>query len=140
MASEEKESIPVRVSKFTARNPWKVYAGTLVVAFVISTLGMVLGDFNIAVDNDGWRSRGTLIADRAFQAQKIDQNDEDLINDADGELWEVLETSRTPMDWVWAGETTSVDEDSSEVSNVTERYLTTGSVRGLERENCDLNW
>jgi hypothetical protein len=88
-------SILGRTSRATARNPWKCLGGALVVATILSVVGVQLGGFSIEVDNKGWRSRGTLISDREMQAEVVNINRQALFEDTDGSVWEKLLTTTT---------------------------------------------
>mmetsp|Transcript_523 Transcript_523/g.787 ORF Transcript_523/g.787 Transcript_523/m.787 type:complete len:1071 (-) Transcript_523:157-3369(-) len=88
-------SILGRTSRATARNAWKCLGAALVVATILSVVGVQLGGFSIEVDNKGWRSRGTLIADREMQAEVVNINRQALFDDKDGSVWEKLLTTTT---------------------------------------------
>ena len=56
-----------RQFKRMARTPWIHLVVTLVVCIGMSAIAMTVGGFEVAVDNKGWQSRGTVIADRQAQ-------------------------------------------------------------------------
>jgi hypothetical protein len=56
-----------RRAKCMARNPWYHFIASLFVSVLLSAIGLVFGKFSVAVDNSGWQSRGTLVADRQTQ-------------------------------------------------------------------------
>jgi len=89
-----RESIPVKVSRGMARSPWKYFLGSLVSATILSIIGIKVGGFSIAVENTGWRSRQTLIANRDIQANLIVDNQEKLFNDDDGSVWDLIEKNK----------------------------------------------
>ena len=86
-------SIPVRLSRFTARNPVKCLLGSITAVAIISVIAFVVGNFKIEVDNKGWRSRGTLIAKREMQRQLIRRVKNSLFNDEDGSAWDDFENN-----------------------------------------------
>jgi len=88
-------SVAVRLSKFTARNPRKVLIGSLVSATLLSFIGLYVGKFKIEVDNKGWSSRGTVIADRQMQFDLLNFNKIDLFNDEDGSVWKKLQNENS---------------------------------------------
>jgi hypothetical protein len=65
---------------------------TLVFATVLSAIGVIVGDFKIEVDNKGWRSRGTLIANREMQSDLLTRYQSALFEDSDGTLWNEMQT------------------------------------------------
>lgn len=97
MEEKKTDSVSIlgRTSRATARNAWKCLGAALVVATVLSVVGVQLGGFSIEVDNKGWRSRGTLIADREMQAEVVNINRQALFEDKDGSVWEKLLTTTT---------------------------------------------
>lgn len=88
-----KFSIPVKIARGTARHPWRVLIGTLIVATTISIIGLVVGNFEIVIDNEGWRSRGTLIAKREIQNDVLSRLKEILFEDTDGSVWDDIENN-----------------------------------------------
>jgi hypothetical protein len=85
-------------------HPYRHLFGAFAVAIILSVIGMVFGDFSVAVDNEGWVSRGTKIADRSTQLKMVDTHYEDLFYDTTGEVWNELMTNVQPG---WEG----TDED-----------------------------
>ena len=47
------KSTAVKLSRSTARNPWKVLIGAVVATVVLSAIGLTVGNFSVAVDNKG---------------------------------------------------------------------------------------
>ncbi len=90
---QSRPSIPVRVSKFTARNPARCLLGSLAVATLMSYIALGFGKFTIEVDNKGWRSRGTTIANREMQNDLVIRLRDDLFNDVNGSVWEDAENN-----------------------------------------------
>ena len=62
--------------RMMARRPCLVFCLSLLFAVSISVLGLVLGEFEVSADNDGWNSRGTFVADK--QAQEAADGDEEM--------------------------------------------------------------
>jgi len=87
-------STPVKVAMAMARSPWKFLLGSLLSATVLSLIGLVVGKFSIAVENDGWKSRQTLISNRDIQRTMLMDNQELLFDDEDGSEWEFLENNK----------------------------------------------
>merc|ERR1719401_822436 len=91
-------SLPQRYAMSMARRPRTHLLTALVVALVLSFVGFRFGDFTVSIDNSGWWSRGTEIADRATQEMIVAVNRRELFADATGEVWEELMTVVQP-DW-----------------------------------------
>lgn len=86
-------TIAIRVARATARNPLKCLIGSIVGALIFSAIALIGGDFKIEVDNKGWRSRGTLIANREMQNDLIRRLKVVLFKDEDGSAWDDIETN-----------------------------------------------
>lgn len=112
-----------KLSRFTARNPIKCLAFTIVFATVLSAIGVIVGEFTIEVDNKGWRSRGTLIADREMQNDLLIRNRLALFSDTDGVLWNEIQTI--------------VQTGYEDLEDREENNYQTGEVRRLA---CDASW
>ena len=78
-----------------AVHPRKVLAASILLTIILSAIGVIVGEFNIEVDNKGWLSRKTIIADRQMQMDLVNYNRQSLFDDVDG-VWESLRT--TPSD------------------------------------------
>jgi 5-methyltetrahydrofolate--homocysteine methyltransferase len=63
-----------------------------VFATTLSAIGVIVGDFKIEVDNKGWRSRGTLIANREMQSDLLIRYQNALFEDVEGTLWNEMQT------------------------------------------------
>jgi hypothetical protein len=85
----------VRCAKFMARNPWIHFMIALTIALIFSIVGLTVGNFSVAVDNAGWQSRGTLIANRQTQVQLVLTNAEEL-STGDPAYWDELESTVQP--------------------------------------------
>jgi len=97
MAQQESDSVSFfgRTARATARNSWRCLISAIVVATVLSVIGLVVGGFTIEADNKGWRSRGTPIADREMQVDVVNLNRQALFEDKEGSVWEKLRTTAT---------------------------------------------
>jgi hypothetical protein len=84
-----------RRAKCMARNAWTHFFGALVVSVALSAIGMIVGDFGVAVDNAGWQTRGTLIADRQQQLLMVLKH-LDVLSNGDGASWTELEENVQP--------------------------------------------
>ncbi|QDZ19396.1 SSD domain-containing protein [Chloropicon primus] len=69
-----KVQVPVQVGprpnvlvRFLARRPCLVMVLSLLFALGLSAVGMIVGEFEISADNDGWNSRNTPVADKQAQ-------------------------------------------------------------------------
>eukprot|EP00580_Thalassiosira_gravida_P014932 CAMPEP_0201661984 /NCGR_PEP_ID=MMETSP0494-20130426/4208_1 /ASSEMBLY_ACC=CAM_ASM_000839 /TAXON_ID=420259 /ORGANISM="Thalassiosira gravida, Strain GMp14c1" /LENGTH=1144 /DNA_ID=CAMNT_0048140245 /DNA_START=29 /DNA_END=3463 /DNA_ORIENTATION=+ len=91
-------SIPQRYATSMARRPWTHLITAFVIAVILSFVGLRFGDFKVAINNSGWWSRGTEIANRATQEMMIRLNRYDLFFDETGEVWEELQSEMQP-DW-----------------------------------------
>jgi len=45
-------------ARFVARKPWLCFGVAFIIAAVLSIIGLIVGDFQVAADNAGWRTRG----------------------------------------------------------------------------------
>jgi hypothetical protein len=95
-----KISLAVKLSKYTARNPRKVLIGSLVTATFFSFIGLYVGGFKIEVDNKGWLSRKTLVANRQMQNDLVNMNRIDLFDDEDGSVWSMLQKENSQQGYV----------------------------------------
>jgi hypothetical protein len=106
-ASVIKDALFSSQSRFVARNPWICFGVAFLVATVLSVIGLVVGDFQVAADNAGWRTRGTLIADRHQQVILVLFNRYRLFYEGES-AWEDL-TNNVQSSW-------EGDDDDDEVS------------------------
>lgn len=86
-----------RVSVRVAHRPCTYFWAALLLSLGIGMVGLTVGDFSVAVDNDGWYSRGTLIADREQQYWLVDHYRYELFVDETGALWDYLENERQTL-------------------------------------------
>lgn len=147
-----------KAARVTARKPWKILTINVILVIIISVIAIEIGDFKVQVDNKGWRSRGTLVADREMQVDIMNQNLEKLFQDTDGSVWNRLKTE-LQMGYVDLEErdenyerkrkllgfdlTNKVQQDFTQLANFR------GSVQGVQgREyrflenqgECDMQW
>ena len=143
--SEDKDSFLVRRAKAMARYPWTHLLLGFFVSTAIGVIGMIVGKFSIAVDNDGWRTRGTLISKRQQQVRLVMKRNKDLFADTDGSLWKELKQNVQPNIFVRIRDEDKdnrrlieADEDILDIidppSRIASNNLTTNS------ENCDNTW
>lgn len=92
---DELNSFWQRQFKRMARTAWAHLGGSLFVAILLSVIGMMFGGFEATVDNAGWQSRGTLIADRQTQLQMTKTFSWDLFTQG-SEYWEDLQNNVQP--------------------------------------------
>jgi hypothetical protein len=95
-----------RRAKCMARNPWYHFLASLFASVLLSTIGLVFGEFSVAVDNSGWQSRGTLIANRQTQVSLVLSNYVALWG-GDEATWSELERK------IQLGRDISEDDDST---------------------------
>lgn len=149
-------------SRRMARRPGRHLLCALLVAVALSVIGMVVGNFSVAVDNDGWVSRGTEIADRSNQLKLVDWNKESLFFDETGEVWATLMENVQPgwealdenfrrrrldIDIVSRGEE-GPGESQREKSFVIQEYIQDALRRRLQEnttvtgdlQGCDVSW
>ncbi|KAL7527638.1 hypothetical protein ACHAXR_004892, partial [Thalassiosira sp. AJA248-18] len=118
----KKLSIAQRYATSMARRPKTHLSIAFVIAVVLSFIGLRFGDFNVAVDNAGWWSRGTMISNRATQETIVSMNRNDLFYDSTGEFWEELQTVVQP-NWQGDESPTSTGADDEEEEEVDESML-----------------
>jgi len=87
----QKKSFAARQAERMARYPRLYLIIGLTVSTLIGVLGMVFGNFSIAVDNEGWRTRGTSISLKQQQIRLLLKKKQDLFNDMDGSVWADLQ-------------------------------------------------
>eukprot|EP00978_Attheya_sp_CCMP212_P030041 scaffold109067_cov80-Attheya_sp.AAC.1 len=86
----DKPSFIERRAMGMANRPCLHLLTALVVAIALSVFGLIVGDFSISAENDGWQSRGTRIADRQAQVILVDSNRDELFGD-DPAIWDDLQ-------------------------------------------------
>ena len=125
MSGKTKGSIAVNVARYMARNPWKCLIGSFLTAIILSVSGLVGGKFKIAVENDGWMSRTTLIANRHIQYKMIEDNQVDLFNDQDG-IWNHLQRNKkSGWDYGFGRRLTDVENGVQNTRKMPEEHLST---------------
>jgi hypothetical protein len=76
-----------RAADHMARHTCQYLSICCVATVVISVIGLIVGDFKVAVDNGGWYSRGTLISNRGTQLLLVRKFQEQL-SSGDETTWE----------------------------------------------------
>ncbi len=130
---KKKDTIAKRLARFTARRPRTCLVGAIVVTLLFSYIGFGLGDFKIAVDNKGWRSRGTLIANREMQNDVVMRMKKDLFEDTDGSTWYDVENN--VIEGYQILEERDDENDGNEEEGGGRRYRRT--TRKLLVDGCD---
>lgn len=100
LSTRKRLSIPQRYATSMARRPWTHLSIAFVIAVFLSFIGLRFGNFTVAIDNAGWWSRGTIIANRATQEILVSVNRNELFYDTTGEVWKELQTVIQPN---WQG-------------------------------------
>ncbi len=121
------KSIPVRISRFTARNPIKCLIGALSFATLLSVIGLYVGNFKVEVDNKGWRSRKTTISNREMQAEVLNTMRRQLFNDDDGSVWEDIKKDALSNEFIEL-----VDREYDERRNLYDRHA--------DESSCKTQW
>ena len=106
----KKLSLFQRYATSMARHPWKHLLTAFVLAVILSFVGLRFGNFEVAIDNAGWWSRGTTVANRATQGMLVNMNRYDLFTDESGDVWEELQTVVQP-NWQQPEEDEEEDAD-----------------------------
>jgi len=108
-------------ARFISRNPWIHLVVSFIASLAISALGYILAGLP-RLDNTGWLSRGTLIADRTTQMHILRNNLENLKQSRNEKYWKTL--TETPQDNLLPNARRLVENDStSKPRNPDRRYL-----------------
>jgi hypothetical protein len=99
-----------RQAKRMARNPCVYLWVSLVISIAVSAIALIVGNFSVSVDNAGWNSRGTLIADRHTQLMLTEYYQDYLFYDGE-DAWVDMITSVRP------GWETTDDDDSRRLAS-----------------------
>lgn len=110
-------------ARFCARRPWTCFGVAFLVATVLSVIGLIVGEFDVEADNAGWRTRGTLIANRHQQVTLVLFNRGRLFGEGDV-AWDDLVNNVQPS---W--ESDDDDDDVEDDGDVEERLLTSSSAQ-----------
>lgn len=140
-----------RQFKRMARTAWIHLNISLMVSVVLSALAMTVGDFEPSVDNAGWQSRGTLIADRQTQLMLTEAYHEYLFFGGEDAWKDLLNNVQPGWDTDAIGSQTDSDRRQLEISS--DRFRSTYSKRQIPfhldsrllqttdfLEGCDLSW
>jgi hypothetical protein len=90
-----KDGLFSQQARFVARKPWLCFGVAFIIATALSVVGLLVGDFQVAADNAGWRTRGTLIANRHQQVTLVLFNRGRLITEGEA-AWEDLTNNVQP--------------------------------------------
>lgn len=127
----EYDSLLERYSVRVATRPCLNFWLALMISLGIGMVGVTVGDFSVAVDNAGWFSRGTLIADRHQQYRLVDVYRDGLFADGnvgDGTLWDDLINKRQ------ARVATDDDDDRRQLWTTDEDSMSSTRVDVFSRE------
>jgi len=80
--NKQAKSCVKKVAGMIGRKPGLFLATTLFPCIIFTILAVTLGNLNITVDNKGWKSRGTLAANREMQNDLLFKYQEDLYYDS----------------------------------------------------------
>ena len=108
------KSWPEKGAISMARNPCKWFGVAWVLTLVLSVIGIIVGDFVVDVDNAGWTSRGTLIANRETQVLLIKDNRGGLSQPNNDALWDDL-TSNVQAGWQTGEDDDFVQSDDDDL-------------------------
>jgi len=90
-----KKTLIQRIARSTARQPKKALLVSFAVSIILSALGPLIAGFELTTDTKGWRSRGTLVANREMQAEVLNLNRFQLFRDEDGSHWKLVTETET---------------------------------------------
>jgi len=77
-----------RESRRVARNPCTYLCTSMFLTLALSAIGLIVGEFSIQVENEGWWSRGTVQSGRQRQANLVNNQRFNLAyNDSAWDIW-----------------------------------------------------
>jgi len=136
----------VHVSKRPCLYLWT----SLILAIGISFFAIIVGKFEVSLEDGGWESRGTQIADRHTQFLVTFLNRDELYNDTDGSVWDDMVNNLQDSRWVSEDDDENIYDNARRLqvqpverrsftlpSDFTRRLQSTNSDR---LEGCDLEW
>lgn len=148
---DEIDGFWARQFKRMARNPWIHLNVTLVVSSILSVVALTVGNFEPTVDNAGWQSRGTLIADRQSQTMLVEFYNEYLFYGG-AEAWNDL-LENVQQGWETDAIGSQTDEDRRRLISPFGTFESSGNKRTVPflfdsrllqtsqyLEGCDLSW
>ena len=134
-----------RQFKRMARKPWLHLVVTLGVCVGMSAIAMTVGGFEVAVDNKGWQSRGTVIADRQAQLM-LTRNYHEYLFFGGPAAWSDLQKNVQPG-WEKGALGDQDEEDrrlfmaSGGDNRVLPFHLDARLLQDIEGlDGCDVNW
>merc|ERR1712238_386579 len=143
--ANELNSILQKTSKCVVRNPCIFLWIAMILSIGLSLIGLIVGEFSIEVESEGWWSRGTLQANREAQIMLVkakstalfyyENQSNSLLYDS---VWDDLQmNNQAGYDILASGsDTPSYDEDEEE-KNDSSSLVDTLSEDGDEVENED---
>ncbi|KAL7542061.1 hypothetical protein ACHAWF_007089 [Thalassiosira exigua] len=106
-----------RYAASNARRPWVHLLSALVASIALSFVGLKFGNFKVQVDNVGWWSRNTEVADRATQEWLVKLNRREMFFDETGEVWDELQSE---VQGSWQRKEDEGEESNNEAVDETE--------------------
>jgi hypothetical protein len=121
-----------RQAKAVARNPCIYLWVALIVSFAMSAIAIIVGEFTIEAESNGWTTRGTVIADRQSQSILVRNYQWDLLHGGE-EAWERLTNNIQQPRW----ETEEESEDGGDGDDG-RRRLSADSLRDVILPKSDI--
>jgi len=88
--ANELNSVLQKTSKCVARNPCLFLWIAMMISIGLSLVGLIVGEFAVEVESEGWWSRGTLQANRQMQMTLVIAKSNALLNSEDDSVWNDL--------------------------------------------------
>ena len=130
-------SRPARIAASMARNPWTYFAVAWFVTLLLSVVGLIVGKFEVAADNAGWNSRGTLIANRETQLEIVLTFSDQLLQSNNNEaVWKNLQNNVQPG---WESDDDSADNRRLSRTDVESPYTDQSTPRWISETNAVAN-
>lgn len=86
---EKEVSLWRKGARSVALYPWRNLVVWFLLSAAVAGIGYTAKNFSVAVNTDGWLSRGTLIANQNTQVRLVYRNAEAILNQGDA-AWEML--------------------------------------------------
>ncbi len=80
-ANHQSSVVAEKIASMIVRHSWKWLLGSIAVCLVLTAVVVLAGDVNVTTGTEGWKSRGTLIADRQIQTEIVKTYKNDLFHD-----------------------------------------------------------
>ncbi len=95
-----KKTLIQRIVRSTARRqPTKSLLVSFAISVILSALGPLIFGFELTAETKGWRSRGSLVANREMLAEVLNLNRYLLFRDEDGSHWKLV-TETVTKGWL----------------------------------------